>query len=52
MTIVDPGPSVCVDFSASTVHIVCSVEMEMVNTKTVSIKSGEDQFEKYELWLE
>ena len=42
MTIVDPGAIVCADFSAPTVQIHCCVEMEMVNTKTVSIKSGED----------
>jgi len=42
MTIVDPGASVCVDFSAPTVQIVRCVEMEMVSTKSVSTKSGED----------
>jgi hypothetical protein len=36
---------VCADFSAPTVQIHCCVEMEMVNTKTVSIKSGEDHFD-------
>ena len=58
MTIVDRGPSVCVDFSAPTAQIVCGVELEMVNTKTVSIKSGEDHrtlagvgWNEYTRWL-
>ena len=48
--IIDRGAIVCADCSAPTVQILCGIEIEMVNTKPVSIKSGEDQ--KSELWLE
>jgi hypothetical protein len=42
--IVDRGAILCAGFSAPTVQSVCCVEMDMVNTKTVSIKMGEDHF--------
>ena len=44
--IVDRRAMVCAYFSALTVQIVCCIDIEMVNTKPVSIKSGEDHLSR------
>ena len=43
VTIVDPGPIVCVEFAASVPRIAVGVRWRRSAEKTVSIKSGEDQ---------